>query len=811
MLDVQALADVGFPALAEAVADRARTPMGRARCLALPLLNDRAAVERHLDQIEEARARLRSADAPPLGEFGDMGAHLQRAEKQGLLEGSALLEVAGFARACSRLRGYLEDRASQAPLLAAEGEALVDLPLLAARIETAIEPSGRVADRASAALGQLRDRVRQLHQLLRQRLEELIADEKFQRNLREGYLTVRNDRYCVPVNAQFRAEVPGIVHNASQSGQTLFVEPQALIGLGNELAIAQSMATEEEQRLRLELTAEIGRAARDLREAMAALARVDELFAGAALAQALSAHRPEVVDARAPFAFEALRHPLLVLQAARPPARAEDRASPVIPSDVLLGPQSRALVISGPNAGGKTVTLTAIGLCAAMVRAGLPIPAGPLSRVPLIGRLFTAIGDSQDLERGLSTFSAHLARLRSIVLEAGPGSLALIDEMAADTDPAEGGALAIAVLEELLDRGALVVATTHLEPLKALALGDRRFANAAVGFDAAALAPTYRLTLGSAGQSSALEIARRCGLPEGLIERARGHLSSKTGPLGAAIAALGEERQRLAQARAELDLERERATREREELRARTVALSVREAEAAAGARRELLLEIGTAREEVRAILAHLQREPALQAAGGAQRALDALEADQRRELSSAQPKPEPPTSAPRPTAGHRVRSQALSKEGELLSIEGETGLVAFGAIKLRQPLSDLVQIQGRRATPVPQADGGGFRSSRREKERRAVEAAGGALPQAASRCDLRGLRADEAVREAERFLDQAYGEGASEVLLVHGLGSGALKASVRGFLAGSSYVRAFRAAEAHQGGEGTTLVELAS
>ncbi|MHB8417142.1 MAG: endonuclease MutS2 [Myxococcales bacterium] len=793
MLDPQALSEVGFDALLAALAERARTPVGRVRCAALPLLRDRAEVELHLGQVEEARARLRSADSPPLGDFGDVGAQLQRAEKQGLLEGAALLEVAAFARASSRLRGYLEDRAAQLPLLAVEAEALADLPALVSRIEGALEPNGRVADRASAALAQHRERVRQLHGELKERLEQLLADDRFRHSLREGYVTIRNERYCVPVQAQFRGEVPGLVHNASESGQTLFVEPQPLIGLGNELAIAQSMAAEEEQRILLALTAELARASRDLRQSMAAVAKVDELFAGAALAEALGAHRPEVVDGREPFAFEALRHPLLVLQkqAARP-------GSPdVIASDVLLSGKARALVVSGPNAGGKTITLTGIGLCVAMVRAGLPIPAGPLSRVPLIHRLFTAIGDAQDLSRGLSTFTAHLAALRRILDGAVPGSLALIDEMAADTDPREGGALAVAVLEELTDRGALVVATTHLEPLKALALGDPRFANAAVGFDPLALAPTYRLTLGLPGQSSALEVARRSGLPAALLERAQQHLQGEAGPLGRALAALEDERHRLASARADLDAERTEAERERAGLRARAEALDVREAELEASARRELVVELEREREKVREIVAALQRRPEPAAAREATAAIDrSIEAQER---GLAAPARRSETSV-RPSAGQRVRSRALAKEGELLSVEGDSGLVAFGAIKLRQPLEDLVPLERKRSPPT----------GRGEMARRAARAAGGDLPHPDVRCDLRGLRAEDAVREAERFLDRAYGEGAAEVLLVHGLGSGALRSSLKSFLSASVYVRAFHAAEAHRGGEGTTIVELA-
>ena len=458
------------------------------------------------------------------------------------------------------------------------------------------------------------------------------------------------------------------------------------------------------------------------------------------------------------------------------------------------------LVISGPNAGGKTVTLTAVGLSIAMVQAGLPIPAGPLSRVPLVGKLFTAVGDAQDLSQGLSTFTAHLAALGRILAGAGAGSLALIDEMAADTDPREGAALAVSVLEELLNRGALVVVTTHLEPLKALAMGDPRFTNAAVGFDPLALAPTFRLTIGTPGQSSALEVARRCGLPEAVVERARQNLSAEVGPLGAALAALESERSRLAKVRADLEIERATERERRQELEVKAEALSRRQAEVDAGARQGSSEKLQTLRERVGSIVAELQRAPEMAAATVARQAVAQAIASQERALAAPAAE-RTPAPAARFSPGQRVHSRSLAKDGDLLSVDGETGMVAFGAIKLRQPLTDLGPAEGKR--PAPPAD-------RNEKLRRASRAAGGALDAPSSRCDLRGLRAEEAVREAERFLDHAFSDGISEVLLLHGLGSGALKASLRSFLSSSSYVRSFHAAEAHQGGEGTTIVELA-
>jgi DNA mismatch repair protein MutS2 len=460
-------------------------------------------------------------------------------------------------------------------------------------------------------------------------------------------------------------------------------------------------------------------------------------------------------------------------------------------------------VISGPNAGGKTVALSAIGLCCAMVRAGLPIPADSRSRVPLVRSLFAAVGDAQDLARGLSTFGAHLAALRHILAEAVPGSLVLIDEIAADTDPREGAALAAAVLESLVERQTLVVATTHLDPLKALALGDARFSNAAVGFDAQHHRPTYKLTVGQPGSSSALELARRAGLPEELVARAQELLVSEGGPLGKALAALELERQRFSELRARLEAERAQLAEAERALAERSQALATREAAAERGARQELLTELERARSEAVEILKRLRGDATLKAAGDAQRALSELQAAQQVALERAVvPPPLAAGASPSVAPGQLVRSLALGLEGELLAVEGKEGVLSLGALKTRRPLSDL--------TPA----GSSKRKLRPTSEKAAVRAAKAAaapLITESDSIDLRGLRAEEALRAAQRFLDQAYGEGRAQVRLVHGQGTGALKASLRELLSSSRYVRAFRAGDVGEGGDGATVVELAT
>ncbi len=533
-MNARTLEELGWPEVLAGLAGRCRTPAGRKGALALPFLASAREAREALLAVGEARALSEQRIALPLGEVGEVDGHVERAAKGGVLAPLALRECAALARAAARTRAALAGRAAEAPRLWALAEPLSADASLADRIDSAVEPSGAVSDRASPSLGALRDRVRGLHHALKERVESLLGDEEMGRSLRDRYYTIRNERYVLPVLASARSAVPGIVHNASQSGQTLFVEPEQMVGLGNELAIASAMAAEEEERVLRELSEAVSARAEGLGRDLAVLGELDLLEAKARLASDLDAHAPEVGAPAAGFEILSLRHPILVLQGKK-----------VVASHVRLEPPGRALVVSGPNGGGKTVAITAVGLSALMLRAGLPAAAAAGSRLPFYAEVRAAVDERGDLARDLSTFTAHLTAVREMAAGAGPGSLVLVDEIAADTDPREGAALAAAILEDLLERGATVLVTTHLDELKALALTDGRFANARVGFDSERLLPTYQLLLGSPGSSSALDVARRVGIPEGVVERARASLSGRGGALGQALRALEEERARL--------------------------------------------------------------------------------------------------------------------------------------------------------------------------------------------------------------------------------------------------------------------------
>lgn len=795
----QALQALGWPQFLDALASETRTPMGRERALSLVLHEGRESAERHLARVEEARSLVRQRLELPLADVPDVRAHLERALRNGVLDSFALRAVARLLRGASRTRRFLAEREALLPELAAMGAALSEFDPLASEIERAIDPSGTISDQASPALADARERARGLHRAIKSRIDDVLRDERYAEVLRDTYFTVRDDRYVVPVIAQHKARLPGIVHNASQSGQTLFVEPEQLIDLGNHLTIAQSIAQEEEERILQDLTEAIGARATELMADLERLGELDELAACARVAERMDASAPTLAEPTAPFSLLKLRHPLLAL-----------RGSRVVANDIQLNDLQKGLVVSGPNAGGKTVSITAVGLCALIARAGVPIPAGQGSSIPLYRAIHTAIGNEGDLAKDLSTFTAHLTALRDIAHATTPGTLVCIDEIAADTDPREGAAIAVAVLEDFIERGATVLLTTHLDEVKAKGLTDPRLLSASVEFDTEKLVPTYRLRLNSAGASSAIEVARRVGLDERVCERARVLLGGSGGELGRAVEQLDFERNEVSRLRRALDEERLALVRAKEQWDAQRQALERREKTLEAGVRREVLKDVERVRAEMRQLVAHLQRQPSPRAADEARRALEDIEAAERQKLERAQAIAEAALAQEHEEVsddtwrpGLRVSVASMGREGEILELVGEQALVAVGALKIRASLADLVPLKGRSKQTTR------FKQTALEREKRIEGARAAAVSMPSTTIDVRGLRAADALREMRLAFDKLYQAGQTQAFVVHGHGTGALKKSVREELASSSYVASFRPGEAHEGGDGVTVVEF--
>jgi DNA mismatch repair protein MutS2 len=795
----RSLAALGFDEVLKALATRCRTEVGRERAQARPFLDSHDAVLAAFALTEEARSLRVEPMSLPIAGLSDVRVQLDRAGRGGMLEPRELTLVCHCLLAFERAREVLDDRRDRYPGLAELARRMPVLSSLATRLDRSIEPSGEISDRASAELKAARDHARGLHKRIRSRLDEMLRDEKFASHLQDSYYSVRNDRYVVPVKSADQRDITGIVHNASQTGQTLFVEPAELIGIGNELAIALSLVLEEERKVLLELSGLVGREGPGIVDGLHASAQLDELEAVAWLATDLSAAVPSVEPVDGPLVLRGLRHPRLVLKG----------GLEVIANDVELL-DARGLVVSGPNAGGKTVTLTGVGLCALMTRAGLPIPVEPGSSMPLFSQVHSAVGDQQDLQQGLSTFSAHVSVLRDVVQTVRRGALVLIDEIAADTDPREGAAIATAVLEALLDQGATVLVTTHLEELKALAHLDPRFVNARVGFDSKRMAPTYRLQLGFAGASSAIEIARRVGLPEAVCQRATALATNTGGALSKALAAAETERRTMYEQRdaaeretraaqqlkaaLELELAAAQRTRKEEELKFREALRA--ELEFARGHVRALVEKLGTDRSDKALKAAQASATELSERANEQALAAQALRSELKGEVLELAPLELKP--------GARARHRTLNAEVEILEVAGDFATVAMGALRSRVKLAELMPT----TKPREPSRAPGSKAQKTQLEN-AQRASAQPMTLASPSLDVRGQRAEDALRQVEQFLDRLTRAGEEAALIVHGHGTGALKRELREYLAHSPYVKSSRPGDATEGGDGVTVALL--
>ncbi|MDH3687519.1 MAG: hypothetical protein OEP95_14900, partial [Myxococcales bacterium] len=542
-VSARALERLEWSLVVEQLADRTRTPGGRARCEDPLFESTVPGLRERLVETGEARTLLDAEEIPPLEGVRDLDDALARVAKGGTLSGEDLLQVRSTLAALRATTGFLDARAERAPRLADHAAAIVDLRELEDGIDRSIDADGSVRDSASAALASARRESHRLAADAQKRIERSLRDPTVSGALSDSFFTIRGDRYVLPVRADARNKVPGIVHDASASGTTLYIEPQALVDLNNQHKEAELTIERETRRILRELSEQVARERADIVAGLSALDEIDLAFARGRLSADQGARAPEVGEGGV-LELPELRHPLLGNEA--------------VPNDLGVGRGYCVLVISGPNAGGKTVAMKSVALAVLMARAGMHVLAGEGARVDPFDRVLADIGDEQDLREHLSTFSAHMANLAEIVEAAGPAALVILDEVGVGTDPGEGSALAQAALEVLADAEARVVTTTHYNLLKEMAEVDERFRNASVEFDPETLAPTYRVTLGAAGSSSALTVAARMGVPPSVLDRASGLLEREDRRLDRMLA-------ELATSRASLEREREEAAQLREE------------------------------------------------------------------------------------------------------------------------------------------------------------------------------------------------------------------------------------------------------
>jgi DNA mismatch repair protein MutS2 len=783
-MDQRSLVLLEFPDVRARLAEATAFAPSRRLAEALEPSSDPVIVGRGLDETDQARALLEERPDVGIGGAHDIGPAIERAARGGRLDPAQFLEIADTLDATLRLATLLADE--RRPLLRGLGQDLHSSPALRSTLARSFDPVGELLDTASPRLGGLRAAVRIAYDRLRRRLDALVGGE-LGSALQEPIVTLRNGRYVVPVKAEARSRVKGIVHDASGSGQTLFIEPLVVLELGNAWREAQVAETEEIARILDELSAFVAANAADLRETLAALAQFGFWAAKAALSSEMGAVRAATAER-----FE------VVLLSARHPGL----TGRVVPIDIRLGDGYSALVVTGPNTGGKTVTLRTLGLLSVMHQAGLHVPAAPGSQLPIWRDTFADIGDEQSIAQSLSTFSGHLRSIIRIVEAAGPGTLVLLDELGAGTDPTEGSALAQALLDHFIRAGALVAATTHYAELKAYAHTTTGVRNAAVEFDLETLSPTYRLTIGLPGGSQAFAIAERLGLSGSIVADARSRLTESQRSFEATLSAIRTtetetsgalDRARAAELRAADQLriaeeERRRARRERDE------------AVGAARAEAERIVE--DLRSEVSTTRQALERETLTAAA--LDEAVGRAEADlERLPAAGAASTPEPVV--PRTwRLGERARSLSGGWEGRIAALErgGKRATLEAGSMRVTVDVDDLVLTSGGEAA-TGRGDPGDAPTTN------AVALRLDRANSVASSLDLRGARVEEALEALTRYLDDAGLAGLGKVMIIHGLGTGALRDAVRAEAADHPLVRSLRPGQRGEGGDGATIVEL--
>ena len=776
----------------------AHTPMGRERALALVPSRDLDQVRRALAETAQSRAALAIAGTPPWEIIPDVRATLEAVRVPGAVaEPSELYALIPLLDAATRLRGYGQGIAEVAPALSESFRRFPQPRALADLLRRSLDGEGGVKDDASAALRRLRQRIRDLRREIVKMLEGYLHAAGAETTFQERYVTIRHGRYVLPVAAAAKGRVRGIVHDRSQSGVTLFVEPEGAVDANNDLVQATREEESEVLRVLAALTDAVRAALPELSTLVEGIGRLDLIFACGALAERMDAVEPAVGVERVVDLRDA-RCPLLLAQSWAEPGR------PVIPIDLSLDTAQPLLIITGPNAGGKTVALLTLGLLSLMAQSGLHVPARDGARLPVFTQLFAIVGDDQSVAENLSTFSAFVKQLGVVLADVDESSLVLLDELGAGTDPDDGAALARATLEELAERGAFVIASTHLAPLKGFASNYDRARNASVEFDQERLAPTFRLVYDRPGQSYALAIGARLGLPPALIARAQGYRSTQ--------------QQELQELLARMD-DRDRRDAERAAL------IGKREAESAAIlARAEA--ELGTAEQKARATVARARAESE-QLLGEVRRVVNQewehLRQGEKktratldrsrgrlREVARSVRAGDAPTGVGdtgRASPGDHVEVAHLGLKGEILAVDDGTVTVRAGTLTVKVPREALRVVRSGSVPATSSARAADRPYSHLRGDRSSSDSGRAPVP---GELYLIGRTSDEARDLLEKYLDDAFVAGLGAVRIIHGKGTGTLRRTVETMLSDHPLVAEHRPGAPQEGGAGATVAVFA-
>ncbi|AWB43947.1 endonuclease MutS2 [Paenibacillus sp. CAA11] len=785
-MDQKILRTMDYPKIIDSLIQFAQTQPGKTLAGQLAPVADLEDVKRLLQATDEAYKVDRLKGSPPFGGIVDIVPAVKRARIGGTLSPSELYGIAATLFGGRRISKYIEGVHEEDPveLLSRLTEELSDQKALENSIKRCIDENGEVLDSASSELSQVRRELRGGEARIREKLEGMIRSSTASKMLQEQLITIRNDRFVIPVKSEYRSYFGGIVHDQSGSGATLFIEPESIVAMNNKLRETKLREEREIEVILQKLTALVGEQAELLLFDADVLAQLDFIFAKGRLAHVMKATLPRMND-RGFLKLKKGRHPLIPMEQ-------------VVPIDVELGNQYTSIIVTGPNTGGKTVSLKTIGLLSLMAMSGLFVPAEDGSQLCVFDAIYADIGDEQSIEQNLSTFSSHMTNIISILKQMSPKSLVLLDELGAGTDPAEGSALAIAILEHIHALGCRMVATTHYSELKAYAYERKGVINASMEFDVNTLSPTYRLLIGVPGRSNAFAIAERLGLSADILEFARGEVKEEDLRVENMIASLEENRLGAEQERESA----EKLRREMEELRKRheqeLEKLEQQRDKRLEKAEDEARQIIEKARQESEKIIEDLRR--LAQEEGAAVKQHKLIEA--RKALEEAEPKQRKKAPAVRKALkekaiepGDEVSVYSLNQKGHVVEIAGKEAVVQLGIMKMKVSMDDLELIKQQPAAKPAQRSVTNLKRTRDDSIR--------------SELDLRGSNLEEALIEVDRFLDEAFLGNLGQVYIIHGKGTGVLRTGIQDYLRRHKHVKSYRLGNYGEGGAGVTVAEL--
>ncbi|MFL0504747.1 endonuclease MutS2 [Ureibacillus sp. 179-F W5.1 NHS] len=787
MIAERALKTLEYDKVREQVASFCTSSVGKNAIEQLIPETDFDKVVELLDEMDEGLSILRVKGNVPMGGIFDVRPHAKRAQIGGMLSPMELMEIASTIRASRILRNFIEDIEQEEtitiPHFVERKEQMPILTALQHEINDCIDDNGAVLDSASTTLRSIRQSLRAEESRVRQKLESLTRGSNAAKMLSDAIVTIRNDRFVIPVKQEYRGHYGGIVHDQSSSGQTLFIEPESVVQANNEIQRLKVKEKAEIERILLELSAKVQEVSHDLFVLVQILGDIDVILAKGKYGQANKCTKP-TMNKEGYIRLVRARHPLISIDDA-------------VPNTIEFGRDITAIVITGPNTGGKTVTLKTVGLCTLMAQAGLPVPALDGSELAVFDQLFADIGDEQSIEQSLSTFSSHMVNIVDILAKFDSRSLVLFDELGAGTDPQEGAALAISILDEVVGSGARVMATTHYPELKAYGYNRKGVVNASVEFDVETLSPTYRLLIGVPGRSNAFEISKRLGLKESIIQQAKSFTGSDRHEVESMIASLEQSRRQSEREAEEAHALLEEAQKLREELEERLRTYDEKKETLEKKAKEKARKIVDEAKEESEKIIAELREMRAN--ASMVVKEHELIEA--KKKLEDVAPQENPVLKkqaqirerAQNLKIGDEVKVLSYGQKGTIIEkVSDREWVVQIGILKMKLDESDLQYLKPEKEKQTVVMTNVKNRNSHVKLE-----------------LDLRGERYEEAILKTEKYIDDALLANYPRVSIIHGKGTGALRQGIQNYLKGHKRVKSFRYGEAGEGGFGVTVVEL--